>query len=69
MSSIDIISKMLAGIAFFLLAMNFMESALKHLAGRGFKLLAFFKKTNNQQTQGYWWRGHCEWVITKQFHS
>ena len=30
--------KMLAGVAFFLLAMNFMENALQHLAGRKFKL-------------------------------
>ncbi|MBK8496371.1 MAG: Na/Pi symporter [Chitinophagaceae bacterium] len=34
--------KMLAGIAFFLLALNFMETALKQLAGRKFKL--FLKK-------------------------
>lgn len=34
--------KMLAGVAFFLLAMNFMENALQHLAGRKFKL--FLKK-------------------------
>lgn len=40
-SSIDI-WQMLAGIAFFLLAMSFMEEALKHLAGRKFKL--FLKK-------------------------
>lgn len=38
--------KMLAGIAFFLLAMNFMEDALRHLAGRKFKL--YLKK----QTSG-----------------
>lgn len=40
-SSFDI-WKMLAGVAFFLLAMNFMENALQHLAGRKFKL--FLKK-------------------------
>ncbi|MBL7747974.1 MAG: Na/Pi cotransporter family protein [Chitinophagaceae bacterium] len=40
-SSIDI-WQMLAGIAFFLLAMSFMEEALRHLAGRKFKL--FLKK-------------------------
>lgn len=34
--------KMLTGVAFFLLAMNFMEKALQHLAGRKFKL--FLKK-------------------------
>lgn len=34
--------KMLAGVAFFLLAMNFMENALQHLASRKFKL--FLKK-------------------------
>ena len=34
--------KMLAGVAFFLLAMNFMENALRLLAGRRFKL--FLKK-------------------------
>lgn len=34
--------KMLAGIAFFLLSMNFMEDTLRHLAGRSFKL--FLKK-------------------------
>lgn len=36
------IYKMLAGVAFFLLAMNFMENALQHLSGRKFKL--FLKK-------------------------
>jgi len=44
-TSLDI-WKMLAGVAFFLLAMNFMEQALRGLAGRSFKL--FLKKhTNN----------------------
>ena len=52
MSSIDIISKMLAGIAFFLLAMNFMESALKHLAGRGFKLFLRRQTTNKLKAIG-----------------
>ena len=42
MSSISDIWKMLAGVAFFLLALNFMESALRLLAGRRFKL--FLKK-------------------------
>jgi phosphate:Na+ symporter len=42
MSSVVDIWKMLAGIAFFLLAMNFMEDALRQLAGRSFKL--FLKK-------------------------
>jgi phosphate:Na+ symporter len=39
--------KMLAGIAFFLLAMNFMENSLRLLAGRPFKLL-LKKQTNNK---------------------
>ena len=38
---------MLAGIAFLLLAMNFMEEALKLLAGRRFKL--FLKKQTNNK--------------------
>jgi phosphate:Na+ symporter len=42
MSATFDIWKMLAGVAFFLLAMNFMETALRHLAGRNFKL--FLKK-------------------------
>ena len=42
MSSSFDIWKMLAGVAFFLLAMNFMENSLRLLAGRSFKL--FLKK-------------------------
>ena len=41
--------KMLAGIAFLLLAMNFMEEALKLLAGRRFKL--FLKKQTNNKVK------------------
>jgi phosphate:Na+ symporter len=40
---------MLAGVAFFLLALNFMESALRHLAGRGFKL--FLKKQTTSKVK------------------
>jgi phosphate:Na+ symporter len=47
MSSSPDIWKMLAGIAFFLLAMNFMEDSLRLLAGRRFKI--FLKhQTNNR---------------------
>lgn len=41
--------KMLAGVAFFLLAMNFMESALRLLAGRRFKL--FLKKQTTSKVK------------------
>lgn len=47
-SSFDI-WKMLAGVAFFLLAMNFMESALRVLAGRKFKL--FLKKQTTSKVK------------------
>ena len=47
MSSAFDIWKMLAGIAFFLLAMNFMEEALHLLAGRRFKL--FLKKQSGSR--------------------
>lgn len=47
MTSLLHIWKMLAGVAFFLIAMNFMEDALRLLAGRRFKL--FLKnQTNNR---------------------
>jgi phosphate:Na+ symporter len=39
--------RMLAGVAIFLLGMNFMEEALKNLAGRGFKL--FLKKQSSNK--------------------
>ncbi len=41
--------KMLAGVAFFLLAMNFMENALRILAGRRFKL--FLKKQTTSKVK------------------
>ncbi len=41
--------KMLAGVAFFLLAMNFMEDALRRLAGRRFKL--FLKKQTKNKVK------------------
>jgi phosphate:Na+ symporter len=41
--------KMLAGVAFFLLAMNFMETALRSLAGRRFKL--FLKKETTSKVK------------------
>jgi len=44
--------KMLAGVAFFLLAMNFMESALKQLAGRSFKLFLKKQTTNKIKAIG-----------------
>lgn len=47
MPDITEIGKMLAGIAFILLAMNFMESSLRLLAGRGFKL--FLKKQTSNK--------------------
>jgi phosphate:Na+ symporter len=43
---------MLAGVAFFLLAMNFMESALKQLAGRSFKLFLKKQTTNKIKAIG-----------------
>jgi len=52
MTSIDIISKMLVGVAFFLLAMNFMEDALKHLASRGFKLFLRRQTTSKLKAIG-----------------
>jgi len=52
MSSIDIISKILVGIAFFLLAMSFMEGALKHLAGRRFKLFLRRQTTSKLKAIG-----------------
>lgn len=45
MMDVAVIGKMLAGVAFFLLAMNYMESSLRLLAGRKFKL---FLKHNTQ---------------------
>lgn len=45
-ASVDI-WKMLAGVAFFLLAMNFTEDSLRQLAGRKFKL--FLKKQTNNR--------------------
>ena len=47
MSSSFDIWKMLAGVAFFLLAMNFMENALRLLAGRKFKLFLKTQTTSN----------------------
>lgn len=47
--SIDI-WKMFAGVAFFLLAMNFMEDSLRLLAGRRFKL--FLKNNTTNKTKG-----------------
>jgi phosphate:Na+ symporter len=49
MSSTFDIWKMLAGVAFFLLAMNFMEQALRQLAGRRFKL--FLKKQTQHKAK------------------
>jgi len=49
MSSSFDIWKMLAGVAFFLLAMNFMENALRLLAGRRFKL--FLKKQTTSKVK------------------
>lgn len=44
--------KMLAGVAFFLLAMNFMENALRLLAGRRFKLFLKTQTTSNVKAIG-----------------
>lgn len=44
--------KMLAGIAFFLLAMNFMENSLRLLAGRPFKLFLKRQTTNKLKAIG-----------------
>lgn len=44
--------KMLAGIAFFLLAMNFMENTLRQLAGRRFKLFLKQQTTNKIKAIG-----------------
>lgn len=44
--------KMLAGVAFFLLAMNFMENALRLLAGRRFKLFLKKQTTNKVKAIG-----------------
>lgn len=41
--------KLLAGVAFFLLAMNFLEDTLRHLAGRRFKL--FLKKQTKNKVK------------------
>lgn len=49
MPAITEIGQMLAGIAFILLAMNFMESSLRSLAGRGFKL--FLKKQTSNKVK------------------
>jgi phosphate:Na+ symporter len=49
MSPLYDIWKMLAGIAFFLLAMNMMENTLRHLAGRRFKL--FLKKQTDSKVK------------------
>ena len=52
MSAIDIISKMLVGVAFFLLAMSLMEGALKYLAGRKFKLFLRRQTTSKLKAIG-----------------
>ncbi len=52
MSSSFDIWKMLAGIAFFLLAMNFMEDSLRLLAGRRFKLFLKKQTTNKVKAIG-----------------
>ncbi|MBL0146237.1 MAG: Na/Pi cotransporter family protein [Chitinophagaceae bacterium] len=44
--------KMLAGVAFFLLAMNFMEASLKHLANRKFKLFIKYQTHNKLKAIG-----------------
>lgn len=44
--------KMLAGVAFFLLAMNFMDNALRLLAGRRFKLFLKKQTTSNLKAIG-----------------
>ncbi len=50
-SSFDI-WRMLAGVAFFLMAMNFMEESLRLLAGRKFKLLLKKQTTNKAKAIG-----------------
>ena len=49
MSSTFDVWKMLAGVAFFLLAMNFMETTLRLLAGRRFKL--FLKRETTSKVK------------------
>lgn len=44
--------KMLAGVAFFLLAMNFMENSLRLLAGRGFKIYLKKQTANKAKAIG-----------------